>query len=75
MFRIPACLPSVGSEHHYFAHAKSCTSYFYGLSNLDGGEINLVLTDVTAFKAAAQNVNFTPDVRIEAPRMFVPEVR
>jgi hypothetical protein len=68
-------LPGVGSEHHYFAPAKSCTSYFYGLSNLDGGEINLVLTDVTAFKAAAQNVNFTPDVRIEAPRMFVPEVR
>lgn len=67
--------PGIGSEHHYFAEAQTCSSYFYGISKLDGGEMKLVLIDLAAFKSAAQNVNFAPDVRIEAPRIFVSEVR
>ncbi len=68
-------LPGVGSEHHYFSQAQSCTSYFYGISKLDAGEVELLLIDLALFKSAAPNVNFAPDGRIEAPRIFVPEVR
>jgi hypothetical protein len=63
--------PGVGSEHHYFWSANSCTTYFYGMTRLETA--NLALVDLTAFKAAAQRAEFSPDVRIEAPRMFVPE--
>jgi hypothetical protein len=68
-------LPGIGSEHHYFSKARSCTAYFYGISKLEGNEANLVLLHLNAFKAAAQEANFTPDGRIEAPRLFVPEGR
>ncbi len=63
----------IGSEHHFFFGARSSTSYFYGLAK--PSNVNLELVDLEAFKKAAQRVEFSPDVRIEAPRLFVPETR
>jgi hypothetical protein len=61
--------PHVGSEHHYFTNARSCTSYFYGFSKVD--RVNLTLMDIPAFKAAAQALDFTPDGFFQAPQVFV----
>lgn len=61
----------IGSEHHFFFGADSCTSYFYGFARPENA--NLILVDLPAFKAAAQRVEFSPDVSIKAPRLLVPE--
>jgi len=68
-------LPGVGSEHHYFTKARSCTAYFYGISRLDADEVNLILLDIAGFKGAAQQAGFSPDTRIEASRLLVPDSR
>jgi hypothetical protein len=61
----------IGSDHHYFHDAGSCTCYFYGLNRPE--DANLVLIDLDAFKKTAQRVEFAPDTAIAAPRIFVPE--
>jgi hypothetical protein len=62
--------PNVGSEHHYFTEAASCTTFFYGLSRRD--LVDVTLMDIVDFKNAAETVDFSPDGRIELPGLFVP---
>ncbi|HZZ77445.1 MAG TPA: caspase family protein [Gemmataceae bacterium] len=62
--------PNAGTEHRFFLGAGKATAYFYdlppGLTDL-----NVVLTDIDAFKRAAAKVELTPDRdELVAPAIF-----
>ena len=61
---------NVGSEHHYFTAASSCTAYFYGFSRPN--RVDLVFVDIEAFKKSAAAVDFSPPTEsaIEPPLIF-----